>query len=103
MTARLLVLYNQPTDPAAFNSYYFGTHVPIASKLPGLLSNTVSEGTITAMTPGASYYLIAELEFESLAAIQAALGSPEGRATAADVGNFATGGATILMYEAKER
>jgi uncharacterized protein (TIGR02118 family) len=103
MTARLLVLYNQPTDPAAFNSYYFGTHVPIASKLPGLLRNTVSEGPINAMTPGASYHLIAELEFESLAAIQTALGSPEGRATAADVGNFATGGATILMYEAQER
>ena len=32
-------------------------------------------------------------------AIQAAVGSPEGQATVADVPKFATGGVTILMYE----
>jgi hypothetical protein len=28
--ATLMVLYSKPTDAAAFNSYYFGKHVPLA-------------------------------------------------------------------------
>jgi uncharacterized protein (TIGR02118 family) len=43
--------------------------------------------------------LIATLTFDSLDALQAALGSPEGAAAAADVPNFATGGVTMLMCE----
>ena len=30
--AQLLALYHQPADPAAFDRYYFETHVPIAKK-----------------------------------------------------------------------
>src|SRR3569623_553459 len=39
---RVLVLYAQPSDPAAFERYYFETHVPIAKKIPGLQSYQVS-------------------------------------------------------------
>jgi uncharacterized protein (TIGR02118 family) len=39
------------------------------------------------------------LTFDSTAAIQAALGSPEGQATAADLGNFATAGVDLYMAE----
>lgn len=28
--AKLLALYKEPKDAAAFNRYYFSTHVPIA-------------------------------------------------------------------------
>ena len=31
---KLLVLYNEPKDPAHFRKYYVETHVPLASKLP---------------------------------------------------------------------
>jgi uncharacterized protein (TIGR02118 family) len=48
------------------------------------------------------FHLIATLSFDSMAAIQAAFGSAEGRATAADVGNFATGGADIMFFDTKE-
>jgi len=34
-----------------------------------------------------------------MAAIAAAFASPEGQAAAADVANFATGGASLLMYD----
>ena len=46
-------------------------------------------------------YLVAELDFDNETAVQAALTSPEGQATAGDLANFATGGATILSYEVR--
>ena len=100
MAAQATVLYNTPTDPAAFDQYYYETHVPIAKKLPGLRDYTVSTGPIQALA-GTAPYLVAILEFDSMSAIAAALSSPEGRATAADLANFATGGATILLHETK--
>jgi uncharacterized protein (TIGR02118 family) len=99
--AQVLVLYNQPSDPAAFDKYYFEKHIHIAKRIPGLRSYTVSSGTPTMVAGPKAPYLIAELEFDSMAAIQSALGSPEGQATAADLANFAQAGATILAFETR--
>ncbi len=52
-------------------------------------------------TPSA-YHQMAILAFDSMEALQAALGSPEGRATAADLGNFAQAGVTLLIAEMRE-
>jgi uncharacterized protein (TIGR02118 family) len=101
MTATLLVLYNPPTDAAAFDAYYAGVHTPLAKTLPGLLELNVSCGPIATPAGPAPYHLIAALRFDSLAGIAAALASPEGQATAGDLGNFASGGATILLYETR--
>lgn len=95
---RLNVLYNQPTDPAAFDEYYFNTHMPLASKIPGLRGATVSKTeSLDGSTP--DVYLITTLDFDSKEALGAGLGSPEGQATAADVPNFATGGVTMVGAE----
>ena len=99
--AQILVLYNTPADPAAFvDKYYFETHIPIASKVPGLKSYLVNKGSILAIA-GQAPYLVAELGFDSLDDLQKALASPEGQATAADLGNFAQAGATILAFDTK--
>jgi uncharacterized protein (TIGR02118 family) len=45
--------------------------------------------------------LIATLNFDSMADLSAALGSPEGQAAAADLSNFASGGATLLIHDSK--
>jgi len=45
------------------------------------------------------YYLIAVLTFDSLAAIQSALTTPEGQATAADLAKFATGGVDLYAAD----
>jgi hypothetical protein len=37
-----------------------------------------------------------------MAAVQRAFASPEGQATVADVGKFATGGVDILMFDQRE-
>ena len=34
--ARLIVMYNNAPDVAAFKKYYFDQHVPLAKKIPGL-------------------------------------------------------------------
>ena len=92
----LTVLYGIPDDPVAFDSYYTSTHVPLANKIPGVQWFTYRHlTTLDGSTP--PYHLIAEVAFDSLESLQAALGSPEGEAAAADLQNFATGGATLLV------
>ena len=99
--AKAIALYNPPADAAAFDRYYTASHVPIAKRMPGLRSYTVSDGAIATPAGPAPYHLVAILEFDSMAAIGAALSSPEGQATVADLGNFATGGVTVLMFDDK--
>lgn len=99
--AKLIALYKKPADVAAFNEYYFATHVPLAKKVPGLRSYEVSTGPVAAPQGDSGYHLVAILGFDSLAAIQAGLGSPEGQATAGDLGNFAQAGVELLMFDSK--
>ena len=99
---RVLVLYNQPADPGAFDQYYFATHVPIANKMPGLRSFTVNSGPPTLVAGTQPPHRIAELEFDSMAALQAAMASPEGQATIADLANFfARAGVTVLAFDTR--
>lgn len=100
--AKVFAMYKQPADPAAFDRYYYSTHVPIAKKLPGLRHYEVTSGDVMLLAGGASpYRLIACLTFDSVAAVKAALASPEGQATAADLGNFATGGVDLYVADTK--
>jgi uncharacterized protein (TIGR02118 family) len=98
--AQLLVLYNTPADPTAFDRYYHHTHILLAQKIPGLRSYVISSGPVQALA-GIAPHLIAILNFDSLADLNAALASPEGQAAAADLSNFASGGATLLIYDIK--
>jgi len=98
--AQVLVLYNAPLDAAAFERYYNQTHIPIAKKIPGLRSYTISSGSVQALS-GTAPHLVATLNFDSMADVNAALASPEGQAAAADLQNFASGGATLLIYDNK--
>jgi uncharacterized protein (TIGR02118 family) len=96
--ARILVLYNQPADPAAFDRYYFETHIPIARKLPGLRSCIVSSGSVGLLAGSQPTHLVAELEFDSMEELQNAMASTEGQATVADLANFAQAGVTVLAF-----
>src|SRR5436309_13596972 len=98
--AQVLVLYHDPADPAAFDRYYRETHIPIAQKIPGLRSYSISNGSVQALA-GSAPYLVAILNFDSMADLSAALASPEGQAAASDLPNFASGGATLLVYDSK--
>jgi len=97
--AKLVVIYGKPTDAAAFDRHYADIHVPIARQIPGLRDYEVSKGAVMTPAGPAEAHLIATLIFDDMAAIQAAFASPEGQRAAADVQNFATGGAQMLMFE----
>ena len=101
MVHRLVVSYGQPDDPAAFDAYYRDTHIPLATKMPGLVRYAI--GSPQPLDPShPAPYLVAELDFDSEQAMGAAFGSEEGKAAAGDVANFATGGATMTHYELDE-
>ena len=97
--AKLFAVYQQPTDPAAFDNYYFSTHVPLAKTIPGLKSYEITTGDVVGMAGKHGVYLVAILEFESMAAIAAAMASRQGQATAADLANFAGAGVDVMMGE----
>ncbi len=99
MSAKVLVLYKQPANREAFDKYYFETHAPIARKLPHLRSMKFNASPAMAIA-GIAPHLIAELEFDTMADLQAAMASPEGQATAADLQNFAQD-PTVLIYETR--
>lgn len=91
------VLYGHPTDPEAFEKYYAETHTPLALKINGMVKMELTK-FISAPDGGkAAYYRMAELYFAGPAEMQQAMSSPEGQATAADLANFATGGATMII------
>lgn len=100
--AKLVVLYKTPADPAAFDAYYESTHVPIAKQIPGLVRYEISTGEVSTPQGAAPYHLVAVLTFDSLAALHAGLGSPEGQAAAGDLGHFAQAGAELLLFETKD-
>ena len=102
MTVKLVVLYTQPDDRAAFDEHYLGVHAPLVAKLPGL--QRFETGTITLALDGGehTYHRIAELYFADQAAMEAAFGSPEGGATAADYGAIAPPGSRMFVEQVED-
>lgn len=85
---KYIALYRKPDDPEAFEERYFGSHMPLVNKTPGLLRAEVARvGRV--YVPGlfgeTEPYLIAELYFESAAAAKAAFASPEWQAAGANL------------------
>ena len=99
--ATLIALYKKPADPAAFDAYYHAKHVPLAKTVPGLRGYDISSGPIATPAGEAPLHLVAMLHFDSMAAIQTALTSPEGVATAGDFANFAQAGVDLLMFDTR--
>jgi uncharacterized protein (TIGR02118 family) len=101
MVHRLIVQYGQPTDAAEFDRHYRDVHVGLALAIPGVTRMTI--GHARSLDPESpAPYLVAELEFDSAEAMGAGMGSDAGRAAAADVGTFATGGASMASYDVDE-
>lgn len=96
---KLIVLYPEPVDRAAFIEYYESSHLPLATKLPELRSwRYTTNVSPDAKGNPAPYFAVFEAEFNDVDDFRAAMSSPEGQAVAADVPNYATGGAITLDY-----
>jgi len=88
MTKVIYVLHRRPDiDPGEFRRYWRDVHGPIAARMPGL-RRYVQDYPLLDASGQPPCDGIAELWFDSEEAMQAALASPEGVATLADVANF---------------
>ena len=101
MTARFVVLYDTPSDVEAFERHYHDVHIPLAKQYPGLRRYTLSHEPAAVI--GEPCYLVVMLDWDDLAALEAALGSEAGRRTAEDaaanLARYATFRGLIMQLE----
>jgi uncharacterized protein (TIGR02118 family) len=97
MTVKLVVLYTHPDDADAFERYYFDSHMPLVSKIPGL--QRAETGRLVAAIDGGehTYYRAAGLYFADQSALEAAFGSDEGKAAAGDYQQIAPPGSRMFV------
>lgn len=95
----LTVLYGKPEDPAAFERYYAEHHMPLVEAMPGLGRHEAAKGVSSPGGGEPAYYRMFTAWFDSVDHLQQVLGSEQGQIVTADVPNFATGGATMVISE----
>ena len=95
---RLIALYSQPEDPAAFDAHYRDVHAPIVRRYPNLLSMRLTKADGVGGRP-AAYYLMAEMSFATRADLDEALASEPGRESGRDLRNFAQAGVTLFVAD----
>ena len=97
MTIKLVVLYTPPDDIDGFDRHYLGVHGPLVESVPGLLRWEGARFVAAADGGEQTYHRIAELYFDDQAALEAALGSEPGKATAADYAAIAPPGSRMFI------
>ncbi len=95
---RLIALYSNPEDPAAFDAHYRDVHAPIVGRYPNLVGMRLTRADGVGGRP-AAFYLVAEMSFASRADLDAALASEAGRESGRDLRNFAQAGVTLLVAD----
>lgn len=98
---KLVALYRKPADPSAFDKHYFEVHLPLVRKTPGLRKAEITRVT-GAPFADAKYYLMAELYYDSVDALNVANASPEGKAAGRDLMSFAADVVTLFFGEVGE-
>lgn len=96
------VLYNPPKDPAAFEKYYWETHVPlvVAKKNEiGFVAAELTKFDSTLDGQPSPIYRQAVLWFPSQAALDKGLASAGFKAVGDDLGKFASGGLVGMTGE----
>jgi uncharacterized protein (TIGR02118 family) len=94
---RLIALFDQPSDPDAFDAHYRDVHAPIVRRYPGLRELRLTRPA--AVGSGTAPYLMAEMVFDSHAELDAALASEPGIESGRDLRAFATAGVTLLIAD----
>jgi uncharacterized protein (TIGR02118 family) len=95
---RLIALYSQPEDPAAFDSHYRDVHAPIVARYPGLVDMVLTRlDGVGGRAP--AFYLMAEMRFATRDDLDAALASDAGRESGKDLRNFAGAGVSLFIAD----
>lgn len=98
--AYITVIYNWPKSPAAFDKYYWGTHVPLVHAKQaevGFVAAELTKFDATLDGKKAPYYRQAVLWFPSMAALEAGIATPGFKAIGDDLAKFADGGLSGLI------
>jgi uncharacterized protein (TIGR02118 family) len=99
MTVKLTVVYDNPTDPAAFEAHYEAEHKTLASKIPNVLKVELAKVFPKEDGSPTPAYRTADLYFADYDTACAALATPEGGAAIQDVFTLATGGVRLLLSD----
>ena len=94
---KLIVLYPPPTDVTTFERRYRAEHAPmVMQKIPGL-KKFVAAQVLGAPAGAPAYQRVAELYFDSVESLQAAMGSAGGQEAVAHAIEISTGGAPVVL------
>ena len=99
--ARFVVMYDTPSDLDAFERHYSDVHIPLAKQYPGLRRYTRSHEPAAVI--GEPCYMVVMLDWDDMAALEAALGSEIGQRIAQDaksnLARYATFHGMILQLQ----
>lgn len=101
-TAFVTVIYNTPKDPAAFEKYYWDTHVPLVGAKKsdiGFVAAELSKFDGALDDQASPFYRQAVLWFADAAARDKGLASAGFKAVGDDLANFASGGLIGMVGE----
>lgn len=93
---KLIAMYKTPSDAEAFDKHYNEVHMPLVAKIPGLIKSEVSKLKVLPGTE-TNFYMMTEMYYENMDSFNAAMGSPEGKASARDLMNFAKGNVEFYL------
>jgi uncharacterized protein (TIGR02118 family) len=94
---KLTVLYGAPKSTDDFEKYYLTSHMPKVYKLKGVARIELAKPLPGPDGKAPAYYRVTELWFTSMAQFQRVSAKDDFKAVVADVPNFASGGATVLL------
>ena len=95
---KIIALYRRPDDDEDFLRHYHEVHLPLVSRIPGLLRLEVSEVKRTLISEF-PYFLMTEMCYPDAATFTAAMKSPEQAEVAADLQGFAADLVTAIQVE----
>jgi uncharacterized protein (TIGR02118 family) len=98
---KLIIFFRKPVDTAAFEEHFAQQYVPAANTMPNVKRVSVSRA-MGAPRGEPPYYLIQELYFEDMAALNQSLNSIEGRNAGAVLMSFAHEIVSLMFAEVWE-
>jgi uncharacterized protein (TIGR02118 family) len=99
MPVKLTVVYDNPTDPDAFEKHYKSVHVPLAQKIPNVRKAEVAKVFPKEDGSPTPAYRTVDLYFDSYDDACAAVATPEGKAALSDAQQVGTGGVRFLLCD----
>ena len=95
---RIVAFHQRPPDPEAWLDYYRNVHIPIVRKIPGLQNIRWGNVLRTSDATPAPCWLISDVYFKDIAALETALGTPEMKEAFDDTSKFILPGNVKIMF-----